>query len=395
MEFSNLSITLTKNLDNKKKQGIYFSPYSYIEQLLKEIPKDLEIQNVLEPSCGSCQFIDIFGKHYQSKNITAIEYNETIFNSIKNSKYLNKIQFINQDFLTFKSDIKYDLIIGNPPYFVVKKADIPKEYREYVIGRPNIYVIFILHCLSMIEENGVLAFIIPNNFDNCMYYNKVREYINNNFTILNLIQFDSKFMDTQIETYGLVIQNKEGDNSKFCKYFNGNCIFNKNIEHLNKLLQHSTTIKDLDCNVSVGKVVWNQVKEKLTDDNTKTLLIYSSDIVDKQIKPKKYSNESKKNYINIEGNTNITLVVNRGYGKGKYKFSYCIVDIDKPYVIENHLICINTNETLSKEKTMKIYNKIIHSFEDERTSEFISYYFRNNGINTMELERILPVYLNI
>ena len=40
----------------------------------------------------------------------------------------------------------------------------------------------------------------------------------------------------------------------------------------------------------------------------------------------------------------------------------------------------------------KNYSKIVKSFENEKTKEFIKYYFANNGINTVELQNILPIY---
>jgi hypothetical protein len=42
----------------------------------------------------------------------------------------------------------------------------------------------------------------------------------------------------------------------------------------------------------------------------------------------------------------IKELLNRGYGKGKYKLDYCLINIDYEYLIENHLICIRSNENI-------------------------------------------------
>jgi hypothetical protein len=87
------------------------------------------------------------------------------------------------------------------------------------------------------------------------------------------------------------------------------------------------------------------------------------------------------------------IVINRGYGVGQYKFNFCIIDEDKEYLVENHLICIEANEKdISREMLLEAYKKIVVSLNDERTSEFISIYFGNNAINTTELNHILPIY---
>ena len=145
--------------------------------------------------------------------------------------------------------------------------------------------------------------------------------------------------------------------------------------------------------VSVGKVVWNQCKPILTDDEKKTRLIYSSDIVDGELSMKEYTNPQKKNYIDKPGINKPMMILNRGYGIGNYVFNYCILDGNMTYLIENHLICIEYKKKLAKSKLMGLFNKIAESFENEKTKKFVNLYFGNSAINTTELAHILPIYL--
>ena len=151
-------------------------------------------------------------------------------------------------------------------------------------------------------------------------------------------------------------------------------------------------MSDLDFKVNVGNVVWNQCKDILTNDSTHTRLIYSSDIIDNKLSMKSYKNIEKQNYINKPGFNNPVLVVNRGYGSGAYKLSYCLIDGESEYLIENHLICIIYNKQIDKEALLAIYNKIIVSLNDSRTTDFMKLYCGNNAINTTELNHILPIY---
>ena len=123
-------------------------------------------------------------------------------------------------------------------------------------------------------------------------------------------------------------------------------------------------------------------------------MIYSTDIVNNQLTIKNYSNEQKKNYIDKEGSNLPLLVINRGYGVGNYNFNYCLInEIDNiNYLVENHLICIKYNETISKKTLIEKYKKIIESFKNKKTNEFIKIYFGNNAINTTELNKMLPIY---
>ncbi len=131
--FSNLSKLLTKKLDinEKKKDGIYFTPLNIINIHIKLLePFIKNIKDVLEPSCGSCECILKLNNIFLNLNITGIELNKTIFESIKDLEKDN-ISLINANYLTHNFDKKFDLIIGNPPYFIMKKADVDNSYYNY------------------------------------------------------------------------------------------------------------------------------------------------------------------------------------------------------------------------------------------------------------------------
>ena len=87
------------------------------------------------------------------------------------------------------------------------------------------------------------------------------------------------------------------------------------------------------------------------------------------------------------------LLINRGYGVGNYSFNYCLIKGGFEYLVENHLICIANNNTMSNAELISLYEKIIKSFENEKTKEFIKLYFGNNAINTTEINYMLPIFI--
>ena len=125
-----------------------------------------------------------------------------------------------------------------------------------------------------------MCFVQPKNFLNCLYYDKLRNLINKNYTILNIHDTSSeKFIDTQQDTMIFTIQNKKPkSNGKWVMEKQGYTIFNDNISKLQSYYEGSTLLDTLGFYVKVGNIVWNQVKDKLTTDSSKTLLIYSSNI---------------------------------------------------------------------------------------------------------------------
>ena len=303
------------------------------------------------------------------------------------------------NYLSYNTEKKFDLIIGNPPYFVLKKNMVNKEYYDYFDGRPNIFILFIIKSLSLLADNGILSFILPKSFLNCLYYDKTRKYIYENYKILHISECKDDYLDTQQETIIFIIQNTITPSNVENKNYYLNIldqftIFGtiENINKLNTYYEKSKSLKELGFNVCVGNVVWNQNKSILTDDASKTLLIYSSNIQSNTLTIKKYANDAKKSYINKKGITGPLLVINRGYGVGDYNFEYCLINTNKEYLIENHLICVKYNEEISDDELVKKYENIIKSLENIKTKEFVRLYFGNNAINTTELCEVLPIW---
>lgn len=417
--YSKLSINLSKSIDKscKQKEGIYFTSQNiinkaisriqnhkketleeHIQSMLSHIEDDELKFKILEPSCGSCEFINTLSNLFPKCNIVGIEKNKTIFNEIQKLNFNNNnVNLINDDFIEYNTTDKYDLIIGNPPFFVIPKNSIDKTFYDYFTGRPNIFNIFIIKSLRLLNNNGILCFVLPKSFLNCIYYNKTRKHIFNSYKIIDIIPLnDDNFIDTTQETILFIIQNiNDFNNHPFCVIKNDYVIFQESnkINIIKRLYEESTTLDEMGFNVSVGPVVWNQVKPELTDDSNKTLLIYTTNMKNKKIEETTFKDVNKKQYINRDGLTEMCLIVNRGYGNGDYKFNYVLLNNNKPYLLENHVICIkHKNTKLNKNKLLKQYQKIIQSFDNDKTQEFIRFYFSNNAMNTTELQHILPIY---
>jgi adenine-specific DNA-methyltransferase len=407
-QFSELTIEITKKIskEEKKNFGIFITPKIIILKLFTSLieyinSSNINIKRILEPSCGSCEIIYHLDKLFNNVEIFGVEFNEKIFHCIKDLKFENNVKLINNDFIKY-TDSNYDLIVGNPPYFVCKKTDIPKEYQHLCNGRPNIFGLFILHSLNMLNDNGILAFVIPRSFLNSMYYSAIRNLIKKMCKIIDVIDFkkDNQFIDTDQATFGLIIQKLKQPNlhvseCTFSIRLNDNFIFTSSSNDLKQLFEGSTTLEKLGLKVRTGNIVWNEHKDELTDDNEETLLIYNTNISkDNQLEVKKFNNEEKGQYIKKDGRIDPTMVVNRGNGNSVYKLNYAVIT-KGPYLIENHLNEIYSPKKMEKNKLLELYEIIKNSFKNPKTKLFIEQFLGNNGLSKTELETIFPIYYEI
>lgn len=410
-QYTELSRHLTRTLskETKRQNGIYFTPPKTIHSILKILDpyiKSGKIRNILEPSCGSGEFLRAIISQYKTSPlcINAIENNTTIFNSIRdvfsNEMENSSITLHNEDFLSYHPNEPQDLIIGNPPFFVMKKHDVNTSYYPFFDGRPNIFLLFLIKSIQHLSDEGILCFVLPCNFMNALAFDKTRQYIIKECDIIDIIECDDDYIETKQKTVVLIIQRKQTSdisprNMNNILSLHNHAIFGteNTIQNIKELCEGSTTLFDMGFDVNVGSIVWNQCKSILTNDPTKTRLIYSSDIENNQLSIKTYDNEEKKNYINKQGSTEPLLVINRGYGTGKYVFQYCLLKNPEEYLIENHLICIRPVEKITKRQLLSQYKKIITSLQNNKTNKFIQLYFGNNAINTTELRHIMPIFL--
>ena len=171
--------------DEIKKFGIFFTPQDIVNKCLSKLDEILEWNenmSICEPSCGLGVFIDSIISQHETTNLkfTCYELNQTVYNSVK-SKYIanDNITIHNCDYLTTNTTDtaeQHDLIIGNPPYVLTKS----KQYKEFINGRNDVFIQFLIHSLLKLKDNGVICFVIPLTFLNCVYYSKVRDFIKNN-----------------------------------------------------------------------------------------------------------------------------------------------------------------------------------------------------------------------
>ena len=99
----------------------------------------------------------------------------------------------------------------------------------------------------------------------------------------------------------------------------------------------------------------------------------------------------KKQYIKRNGRLDPVLIVNRGNGNSSYKLTYAIIN-QSTFLIENHLNEIYSPKKMKEEELIKIYERIIESFKNPKTKNFIEIFLGNNSLSKTELETIFPIY---
>jgi len=105
---------------SKNKYGQYFTP-DIVADFMINLAKINENSKILEPSCGEGIFLELLSKKGYN-NISAFELD----NKLIPEKFKNIIK--NESFVSAKTDEKFDLIIGNPPY--IRWKNLEEELKQ-------------------------------------------------------------------------------------------------------------------------------------------------------------------------------------------------------------------------------------------------------------------------
>lgn len=124
-------------------------------------------------------------------------------------------------------EIKFDLIVGNPPY--MKTEDIkkftPNEKKIYEKGNLYIsahkqydkYFLFIERAIGLLKPNGYVGYIVPSKFMKVSAATKLRNLISSRKIVNTIVSLGAHqvFEDKSTYTCLLILQNKEQDTFRY------------------------------------------------------------------------------------------------------------------------------------------------------------------------------------
>lgn len=202
--------------DECKRKCQIFTPKENVVQLLDWVgyKKNLYGKKIIENSCGDGQIlIEIVHRYIKEciKNqmnlkqikiglendiygaeIDPVHYEKCI-NNLNDILQIYNITDVNwniiqNDILQEKLNIKFDYVVGNPPYIKYKLLD--EDTRKFVrenfdvcsVGKFDYCYAFIEQGIKSLKENGKMAYLIPNSIFKNVFAQQLRDFIRINLT---------------------------------------------------------------------------------------------------------------------------------------------------------------------------------------------------------------------
>lgn len=189
---------------DEKLSGSYYTPQKTVRFIYEYLHQQKKcIKSVLEPCAGDGRFIEMFAKTGLVDSIVGVELYSEKVRAIEKNISSSKVTAITSDFLKFASacNSRFELIVGNPPYINIKNMD--KEFLDSSRSlcknlklpeslMQNSWVAFVLASTQLLADNGTIFFVLPTEFLQVQYAEKLRGYLEKAFNTIHILSFSER-----------------------------------------------------------------------------------------------------------------------------------------------------------------------------------------------------------
>ncbi len=201
----------------KNPLGQYFTPKNIAELMVNLVNHD-NTADILEPCCGEGVFLDVLNDR-GFNNCSAIEIDTELK---KSAKY----PVINTSYLSWKNPMKFDVVIGNPPY--IRWKDLHDNAKQEMQSLPNWKVLFnslsdylapfIAESVQRLNPNGELIFITPAFWMHTLHTRNLRDWMLNKGKITDIIDFGEARVFKGVATSVVIFKYVLGANTDHIQY---------------------------------------------------------------------------------------------------------------------------------------------------------------------------------
>lgn len=390
------------DLDYRKSLGQYFTPQTVREALLSHIPNPITNPRILDPACGTGEFLISARNYFKKPELHGWDIDQKMVEISK--KTVPESELTTQDGLLNTDYGKFDIVLGNPPYFEFKPSPLIREKFKHVLnGRVNIFGLFIAQAIKWLKEGGHMAFVVPPSMNNGAYFLNLRKYIIQNTNIEHLeILRDPKLFHGALQSTMLLVLKKTKNRGNYIFEKNGITIFSEKAEYLKKSFENNPTLKELGYKAKTGRLVWNQNRHLLTNDPREGIpLIWAHNITDNGLKLP-INKEGKPQYVRTNNyDIGPAIVVNRITGTvTSNKLKAGIIPSGVKFIAENHVNVISylekphqTNLGFNDSKTINI-EEVANQLTSKKMLSILKNITGNTQISKTELENFFPISNN-
>ena len=222
-----------RDLSRRKQTGAYYTPEKTVNTLICNLKNCANAQNKIlcDPCCGTGNFLiglvgngvkieNLYGQDIDEISILITRINMFLLdNSITKEQLYS--QFVCGDTLSNTFSRKFSVVLGNPPWgYDFNKEETAYLTANYITAKNKgmeSYDLFIEKGVSMLEEGGYLAYVLPEAFLSVNSHKQARELIVKNTAFKFVSYLGNAFSGVQCPAIILGVQKGSHGETKGCR----------------------------------------------------------------------------------------------------------------------------------------------------------------------------------
>lgn len=255
--------------EQRHRLGQYMTPRVLRDELLDRCDLRPGVR-VLDPGVGTGEFLRSVADREPSAELHGWDVDPGVLEFAE--RLVPDARLTRISALDARAAPRFDLVIGNPPYFQFRAPpSLRQRFQAVISGRVNIFALFFQVGIEALRPGGQLAFVVPPSMNNGAYFERLRETILAHCAVEHVAirTASDLFPGAQTAVQTLVLRKGAEDTGRHVFRRSSadggfrRTVFAEDACALATEFEGHETLFDLGYEAVTGSVVWNQHREKL------------------------------------------------------------------------------------------------------------------------------------
>ncbi len=215
---------------DRQKNGVVFTPDILVKYIAdkaitywKTENPDKTLSKICDISSGMGAFLNYLDEKAERQvQLIGVDKKDLYIQLSEIYFFSHRIELLCGDSLFQYTDqlADCDMVIGNPPYVRYQNIDkeyadkIRKKYFRVADGNFDLSAPFLYRSLELVKEGGIVALILTNKIMDSDYGRKLRSVIENEYCLLEVVDFRDAQLFADKTTYTCILFIKKSKNKK-------------------------------------------------------------------------------------------------------------------------------------------------------------------------------------